>query len=347
MNQSFCKQLLFYTIPFCFHLVTSCSNIDSKEIENSQRETSIAYFASKKNNSLTGSGEVKVGENELFFYGFSTDNKELTRYVQPKIPLTLIALHKKKSAQYTDDLANAMQNIIIEFYKENKAINPCNTQTQHMLISLLHLCDTEKTISTLECIDGQFKEIYKPIRCIINPLQIRNCFLPIAKAGASKTGIQSDIYTLIKKNPIVQKSMYERPQELVNKIIEADTNHFLENIIYVSESEWMKRCKHPSTTKEYQTLKTKWALLKKGNDFESIVKDASELEISILSHWNHNKSELLKFAAVLRQHAKANPSQLLFVDNLIEQAPEAPKVSKSTSSCIAGLCSLYSHADVG
>lgn len=346
MNQSFCKRLLFYTITFCFNLITSCSNIDSKEIKKREQETSIAYFASKKNSSLTGSGEVKVGENELFFYGFSTDNRELTRYLQPKIPLTLITLHKKKSTQYADDLAIAMQNIIIEFYKENPSINPWNIQTQHMLISLLHLYNTEKIISTLECIDGQFKEIYKPIRCMINPLQIRNCFLPIAKAGASKTGIQSDIYTLIRKNPIVQKSMYERPQELVNKIIETDTNDFLENIIYVSESEWMKRCKHPSTTKEYQTLKTKWALLKKGNDFDSVVKDATEIEISILSHWNHNKSELLKFAATLRQNAKANPSQLLFVDNLIEQAPVAPKVSKSTSSCVAGLCSLYSHADV-
>jgi hypothetical protein len=321
--------------------MTFCSNVDSKK-----KEAPIAYFASKKDLSFIGSGEVKVdNDNELFFYGFSTNDENLTRFLRPKIPLTLITVHQKKCAQYIDSLAVAMQKIMIEFYRENPTADPCDEKKQHILISLLHLVNTKKTLFTLECLNGQFQQIYNPVNCTINPLYPRKCFIPIIKTGASNTSIQSPVYSLIKKNGITQKSMYERPQELIDRIIKTDTNQSLESIMQISELGWLKRCDYPSITNEYQSLRTKWIQLRKGDDLNTVIHDASELEKSILSRWNHNRNELLKFAATLRQNPKASQAALLFVDNLIEQSLKTQKPPKPEVSCFSSLCGLFADDD--
>jgi hypothetical protein len=240
-----------------------------------------------------------------------------------------------------------MQKIMVDFYRETPTADPCDEKKQHILISLLHLASTKKTLFTLECLNGQFQQIYNAVNCTINPLYPRKCFIPIIKAGASNTSIQSPVYSLIKKNSITQKSMYERPQDLIDKIIKTDSNQSLESIMQISELEWLKKCDHPSITNEYQSLRTKWIQLKKGISFNTVVQDEGELEKSILSHWNHNRNELLKFAATLRQNAKACPAQLLFVDNLIELAVDIEiKPQKTEPSCITGLCSLSSDIDI-
>lgn len=343
MNRLFHNQLSLPPLTlFCFNIMTFCGNVDLQK-----REAPIAYFSSKKDASFIGSGEVKVDRNnELFFYGFSTDNETLTRYLRPKIPLTLVALHKKKSTDYTRDLSSAMEKIMVKFFREHPTIDPCDEKTQYVLLSLLHLINTKKTVFTLECLNGKFQQIYNPVKCTINPLHPRKCFIPIIKANATDTFIQSPIYSSLHKNSITQKSMYERPQELIDRIIQTDTNRFLESIIQISELEWLKRCDSPAISHEYQSLRSKWIHLKKGTPFNTATDNATKLETSILSHWNHNRNELLKFAATLRQNLEACPAQLLFVDNLIEQAPEVIQPTAAEPSCLASLCALFTNDSV-
>lgn len=342
MNRIFEQQLLLlHFIPLCFNITAFCSAIDKSCVPSNKP---IAYFASKKEASLIGSGEVKVdNNNEFFFYGFSTNNTILTRYLRSKIPLVLIVLHKTKCTNYENELALAMQKIMVDFYENNPTSDPCDTNSQHVLLSLLHLIDRKKTIFTLECTQGLFQQNYGAINGKINPVRPRKSFTPILRADALSTSIQSSIYSLIKTNEISQKSMCKRPQELINKIIATDTNEFLDGIIHLSESDWLQKCNHPSTTKEYQSLKTKWLQLHQGADLTTVINDATDLEKSILLRWNHNRDELLKFAAILRQKSTVCTSALLFVDDLIEQASLTPIPPKPEPSCLASILALFTN----
>lgn len=340
MNRTVYKQLLHLSL-LCFNIMTSCSSSDATE-KKEKKENPIAYFASKKDASLIESGEVSVdSNNELFFFGYSTGSETLTRYLRPKIPLTLIHLHKEKCGDYSTGLATSMKHIMVDFYTENPTIDSCDLTTQDVLLTLIHLAQKKRTISSIQCVNGKFEPVSQTVKKPINPLRTCRFFIPVITSGASELHIQSPTYKLLRSNPITRESMCKHPQEIVNKIIKDDTNKHLINLIYMSESQWLEKCDHPSISKEYQSLKKKWLQLRQGYDLHTVMSDATEIESSILSRWNHDKGELLKFAAVLRQNPKACPATALFVDNLIELASLTPKPApKIESSCFASITAL-------
>lgn len=349
MNRIFDKQLLLlHLVPLCFNISVFCSDSANTSTKQKTTKNSIAYFASKKDASLIGSGEVSIdNNNELFFFGFSTGNETLARYLRPKIPLTLIQLHKEKCVDYSLSLATSMKQIMLDFYRENATIDPCDVKAQEVLLSLLHLTQNKRTVSSIQCIDGKFEPVSQTLKKPINPLRLCRFFIPIVTAGAKELHIKSPTYNLLRSNQISRETMYKRPQEMVNKILKDDINDNLINLIYMSESQWLEKCDHPSTSKEYVTLRKKWLQLQQGHGLDFVTVGATDLEKSILLRWNHDRNELLKFAAILRQNPKAGQAALLFVDNLIDLAPLTPKPEANVkslcieTSCFANLSALF------